>query len=478
MMSPAMPGRDDDAPQIGRRFGDYVAVERLGAGGMAEVYLAARPQDRDVELAAVKRLLPHLAWDLEFLRMFLAEAELASGLHHPNIARVYDFGTAQGGHYLVMEYVHGATLRDVLKTLDTQRVPLDFGVGVVAELATALHYAHEWVAPDGSVTGIVHRDVSPSNVMLASDGRMKLLDFGIARIHGRTQHTRAGTIKGKIGYMSPEQCRGDAVDRRSDVFGLGILLYELCVQERAFFADNDYGFIGRILSGDYAAPAEIDPEFPPELAAIIDSCLAVEPGERYPDAASLETALRSFAAEHQLELGQEHRAEVLQGLLGEMPLPAIDRSTIKRVTVREERQTRWWPWVPVSLAIGGLGVLVGVSVASSSPTSTPGVIDSDVSVSPGPGPGVADSPPAVRAQVKVPAAADPQPNTAPELSAPAQLPSSPPTVAESPESPDPDPPRRDEKRRRKSGRADDTASSDRKAVSIDAKALLPPSVRE
>lgn len=467
-----MQGPDDDAPQIGRRFGDFVAVERLGAGGMAEVYLGARAKDGDVELAAVKRLLPHLAWELEFLRMFLAEAELASQLQHPNIARVSDFGTAEGGHYLVMEYVHGATLRTVLETLDTQRVTLELGVGLVAELASALHYAHEWVSPDGSVTGIVHRDISPSNVMLTCDGRVKLLDFGIARMHGRTQQTRAGTIKGKLGYMSPEQCRGEPVDRRSDVFGMGVLLYELCTQQRAFFADNEYGFIGRILAGDYVAPHEVEPGFPPELAAIIDRCLAVEPDARYADAAALRLALEGFAAHQELDTSAERRAAILGRLVGAVPVPTVDRKTIKRLASKHDRRRRWWPLVPMSLAVGAVGVVIGVVAASPAASKVPTPVP----------PAAAD--PAVTAPVVPSTRGDARAEGAAAVrvesgeSRTAEHDDAGDDQSQAPEAGPPAPTGRHNKRRRAEKRRRKANAKVSEQVSIDAKALLPPSWRD
>ncbi len=267
----------------GTRFGELVAVRPLAAGGMAELYLAARRTAAGPpELAAVKRMLPHLGWDPEFVRMFLEEVRIAASLRHPNIVRVVDFGVGEGGHYLAMEYLHGRTLRAVLRSIrEAGPLPLGFSLGTVIEVALGLHAAHEHRDHEGNPIEVVHRDVSPSNVMVAFDGRVKLLDFGIARVTEHTQQTRAGTLKGKVGYMSPEQCRGERVDRRSDVFGLGILLYELTVGRRAFYGDNDYAVIGKVADGDYVRPSHAVPGFPPALEAVIARALEVEPAARH-----------------------------------------------------------------------------------------------------------------------------------------------------------------------------------------------------
>ncbi len=335
---------------------------------MAELYLAAvvprvGAPPRVLTLAAVKRLLPHLGWDPEFVRMFLDEVRIAASLRHPNIVRVVDFGVGEGGHYLAMEYLHGRTLRAIQRSAaEHGPLPLGFAVGVVIEVAAGLHAAHEHRDADGQPLEVVHRDVSPSNAMVGFDGSVKLLDFGIARVSQHTRMTRAGTLKGKVGYMSPEQCRGERVDRRTDVFGLGILLYELTVGRRAFYADSDYGVIGRVVDGDYAPPASVVPDYPAPLAEIVAHALAVEPAGRYPTAASFADDLVRFARTRDLDMGAPQRTALLRHRFGAEPAPTVDRRALLRTLGAQRSSARGLRWVGLlglGAAIGGAGFVAG-----------------------------------------------------------------------------------------------------------------------
>ncbi|MCX4247380.1 serine/threonine-protein kinase [Paraliomyxa miuraensis] len=344
----------------GTRFGDFVAARPLAAGGMAELYLAARPTPAGPpQLAAIKRMLPHLGWDPEFVRMFLEEVRIAASLVHPNIVRVLDFGVGEGGHYLAMEYLHGRTLRSVERSIrEAGPLPLAFSVGVVIEVAIGLHAAHEHRDVHGNPVEVVHRDVTPSNVMVAFDGCVKLLDFGIARVTQQTQLTRAGTLKGKMGYMSPEQCRGDVVDRRSDVFGLGILLYELTVGRRAFYADNDYAVIGKVIDGNYVRPRRAMPDYPAALEAVVTRALEVEPDQRYPTAAALVEDLQRFAVAFGLDLEAPARAGLMQHRFGAEPPPQVDLALLAPPRPAPAPAARSSPvrWI----VLAGLGVGIGV----------------------------------------------------------------------------------------------------------------------
>jgi hypothetical protein len=322
MEAPAMPVEGLPA---GTRFGPWTCVRPLAAGGMAELYLAASREEPLQPPVVIKRLLPHLSWDPEFVAMFLAEVKIAAGLSHPAIVQVLDFGVGQGGHYFAMEYLHGRDLRAVLKdAADVGVLPLGVALGIVLEVAAGLAYAHTFVDPSGQRLEVVHRDVSPSNVMVGYDGRVKLLDFGIARVTAQTRQTRAGTVKGKVGYMSPEQCRGDTVDRRSDVFGLGILLYELTVGRRAFFGDNEFAVMNRVVDGEYVRPCAVVPEYPDALEAIIDRALAPEPSARFATADAFADAVRTFALGAALDVGAHARHRWMSDRFGNPPLPVID----------------------------------------------------------------------------------------------------------------------------------------------------------
>jgi len=214
----------------GMRLGRYRIVRRMAVGGMAEIFLARVEGLRGFErLVVCKRLLPQYAPNQNLVRMFLDEARLMATLNHPNVTQVHDVGEARGSYFFAMEYVHGEDLRTILRA-STQRgepLPIEISVGIIADAAAGLHHAHEKRGSDGAPLEIVHRDVSPSNVLVSFDGAVKLTDFGVAKWALQESRTRQGTLKGKCAYMAPEQCRGEAVDARSDVFALGILLYEL-----------------------------------------------------------------------------------------------------------------------------------------------------------------------------------------------------------------------------------------------------------
>jgi serine/threonine-protein kinase len=255
--------------------------------------------------------------------MFLDEARLAASLNHQNVASVFEVGEDGGIHYLAMEYVHGQDLRALLAKAGSQgtRVPLELALTIVAGAASGLHHAHDRRGPDGQPLGIVHRDVSPSNIMVGYDGAVKLLDFGIAKATARSIETQSGIIKGKFAYMAPEQCRGRDVDRRSDVFSLGIILYEVTTQHRCFRADSDFDTMHRIVTGDVVRPTRLVPNYPPALEAIVMKALAVEATQRYQSAGALIEALERVARAHGWSLGPTVVARTMRGLYGEVPEP-------------------------------------------------------------------------------------------------------------------------------------------------------------
>ncbi len=324
--------------RAGDSLGRYECVAPLAMGGMAEVYLARHRGAAGFEKQVViKRVLPHLAIDADFVDMFLKEAKLAAALEHPGIAQVIDFGHDGSDYFMVLEYVRGHDLRAVIKAGVRQQdaLPLDMAVGIAVESAGALHHAHEQRDAEGTPLGIVHRDVSPSNILLAHTGAVKVIDFGIARAIGVSRTTRAGVVKGKAGYMSPEQCRDEALDRRTDVFGLGILLYEMTTGYRLFHAQSDYAAMNKIAEGRFTPPSEAVPDYPEDLEAIVLRCLALDRSERYATADALRETLEGFALEHRLSLSAAARARVLEGWLGPATDPVTDPSHDL-----EERPTR------------------------------------------------------------------------------------------------------------------------------------------
>ena len=320
MMDPLAPGRE-----VGR----YRVVRRLAVGGMAEIYLAqARGIDRFEKYVVLKRILPQYAASPHFIEMFKNEARIAATLDHPNIASVYDIGEAEGVYFFTMEYLHGEDLGFVLRELldRGQHVPLNLALTIGAGVAAGLHAAHEKCDVDGLPLGIVHRDVSPSNVVVTYHGGVKLVDFGVAKVTAAAGLTKTGTLKGKIGYMSPEQCANEGLDRRSDVFSLGVLLYELCTRSRLFRADSEAGTLRLVLSAEIPPPSERMAGFPSELEPILYKALARSPDDRYPSARDLQLALEQVASGQGIVLSTAKLAEWMTSTFGHKPEPWVGLS--------------------------------------------------------------------------------------------------------------------------------------------------------
>ncbi|HEY4243765.1 MAG TPA: protein kinase [Kofleriaceae bacterium] len=306
------------------RLGKYEILSALAAGGMARLYVARTTGIGSFERHVVlKLLLPERAHDEMAVGMFLDEARLAAALHHQNVAQVFEVGEELGQHYLAMEYVHGQDLRALLAKAGATgtKVPPDLALTIVVGAAAGLHHAHERRGQDGLPLGIVHRDVSPSNVMVAYDGGVKLLDFGIAKATSRTIETQSGVIKGKFAYMSPEQCRGRPVDARSDGFALGIILYEVTTQHRCFRADSDFDTMHRIVTGDVTRPSKIVPGYPPELEAIVLKSLSVDAAQRYQSVGEFMEAIEQYAASARLALSTSALGRFMRELFGDVPEP-------------------------------------------------------------------------------------------------------------------------------------------------------------
>jgi serine/threonine protein kinase len=293
----------------------YVLEALVGRGGMAEVYRAtARCGPYAGRAVALKRLLPELARDPEHVALLAEEAAVTRRLHHPSIVEVLETGVADGVPFLVMEYVDGRNLRDVLARCAARRIllPVDFGCYVAHVVAGALAHAHEGRDEAGAPLGIVHCDVSPSNVFVSRLGAVKLGDFGVARAAG--SGGRAPGAFGKVQYLAPELIRGEPPTPRSDVFALGAVLFELLTNERAF-PGRDVNEAGqRILAGHLRAPSEVRPELPFELDVLVLRCLAPDPRERWPSAAEV---AREIALRYDGAVGTDLAiAAVVRGLFG------------------------------------------------------------------------------------------------------------------------------------------------------------------
>ena len=315
------------------RLGKYQLVQHLASGGMASVYLARLSGMGGFERHVVLKTLRSQEVDDALVPMFLDEARLVATLHHKHIAQVFEVGRDDGTYFLAMEYVHGETTRHVLETARDRglALPADFSLSVLCAAAAGLHHAHEQRDLDGTPLGIVHRDVTPSNVIVSYDGSIKLIDFGIAKSVARTTVTRSGLIKGKVGYMAPEQVRGYVVDRRSDVFSLGVLAYELTTQTRPFDAATQFEQLERTARGDLIPPSQIVANYPKALEDVIMTALEVEPDDRYPNADTMRRALAQAARNLGLQLGEAPIIRVLANLFGSRPEPWLERRRRVRV---------------------------------------------------------------------------------------------------------------------------------------------------
>ncbi|QQR90695.1 MAG: protein kinase [Myxococcales bacterium] len=281
------------ASTLGQRLGPYELMHKISVGGMAETFLARRRGPGGFEQqVCIKRVLPAFAEDKEFARLFLDEAKLAAQLRHTNIVQVYDFGVEDDTYYMALELIEGMDMRHLLRVLGEQdRTMAPKLVAIIAtEIASALEYAHH-LEINGKAAGIVHRDISPSNVLLSYTGSIKLADFGIAKATTHAHVTRSGVVKGKVPYMAPEHATGAEIDARSDLFSLGVLLYEALAGFRPYDGPNDVATLTNLINGKYKPLAEAAPEAPKHFADIIEKLLNADPDKRYQSAGELLDAL-------------------------------------------------------------------------------------------------------------------------------------------------------------------------------------------
>lgn len=266
-----------------QRYGKYVLLRKIAMGGMAEIFRAKTMGAEGFEKQIViKRILPHFTDDEAFVKMFIDEASIASKLQHSNIVQIYDFDSEDNRYYIAMEYVEGADLKAIVERGLKLGKPLGPAqcVWIMMELAKGLHYAHT-KEYNGQPLNIVHRDISPHNVIMSHSGEVKLMDFGIAKAAQRSTKTLAGTVKGKCAYMSPEQARGKPLDGRSDLFALGIMLWEMLTHKRLFLGDSDFETLSNVLKADVPPPSTVNPEVPKELDAVVLKALAKDRDQRH-----------------------------------------------------------------------------------------------------------------------------------------------------------------------------------------------------
>ncbi|MGE4130860.1 MAG: protein kinase [Bdellovibrionales bacterium] len=279
-------------------FGKYILLEKLATGGMAEVFLARGTGAGGIgKFFAIKRILPQYADSPEFIEMFKDEAKIAINLSHSNIVSIHEFGVEKGQFFLVMDYVEGRNLRQILNKMKKTSVQfsIDQIVYVIKEVASGLDHAHRCIdGTTGKPLNITHRDMSPQNIMVSFEGEVKIVDFGIAKAESQIESTRAGTLKGKFGYMSPEQAEGQPVDLRTDVFSLGIVLWELLANDRLFVANNEINTLRKIRDCQIPSLRKINPNIHTELERIVQKALARDRNLRYQTGAALQRDLNRF----------------------------------------------------------------------------------------------------------------------------------------------------------------------------------------
>ncbi len=303
---------------VGTALGEYVLLSKLASGGMANVWAAVRRREGgQPELVALKTILPQLVTDRAFVRMFLDEVSLLAAIHHPNVIEVRDVGLAQGVPYVALEWVDGDTLGQLMKHISQagDELPLAATLRVVGEACLGLHVAHELTTPDGQSAGVIHRDVSPSNILVSASGDVKLIDFGVAKAVSRlTEQTQTGVLKGKVTYMAPEQAMRREIDRRVDVWAAGVVFYRM-VTGRVPYRGSMIEVYEQLRLGAPYAP--LPRHVPEPLAQVIRKALSRDREGRYQSAAELRRAIQFVAAELCAPLSKEQFAQLVRRYLSE-----------------------------------------------------------------------------------------------------------------------------------------------------------------
>ncbi|HRH01024.1 MAG TPA: serine/threonine-protein kinase, partial [Polyangiaceae bacterium] len=295
----------DPADGMPKRFGKYTLLRKLAQGGMAELFLAIQRSVAGFEkLIVIKRILPAVSQDTAFIEMLLHEARVAATLSHPNVCQTFDVGQVDGSYFIAMEHVHGEDLRSIVRQMkkrDVNEFPVEHALAIILGMCAGLAYAHEHHDMNGQPLHIVHRDVSPQNVVVTFGGDVKIVDFGIAKSDKRfAEHTKSGKLKGKVPYMSPEQARGEPVDARTDIFATGIMLFELTTGKRLFKGGSEFETLKLICDEEYPLPSQVRADYPKDLEAIVMRALAKNKEERYPSARAMQRDLEEFVRRHRV----------------------------------------------------------------------------------------------------------------------------------------------------------------------------------
>jgi len=333
-----------------RRFGRYVLLERIAVGGMAEIFKAKTESIGGFEkTVAIKRLHAHYSEDEDFVRMLLDEARIAALLNHSGVVQIYDAGVVGSHYYIAMEYVHGQSAYGLLRAVYARKtvLPIALACHIAGEVAMALHHAHAVRDASGAPARIVHRDVSPQNVLLSYEGDVKVVDFGIAKAAMRSTRTQSGVIKGKFYYMAPEHARGERVDHRSDIFANGILLYELLTTHACYDEDDNAVLLEKVKNADFPPPRTHRPDMPEALQDIVLKAMASDPDKRYQTARDMAWDLMRFLKSAGLHPTRLHLREYMRRLF--VPEVKADLPGAEPSSAGESRQSE--VLLPASIAV-------------------------------------------------------------------------------------------------------------------------------
>ncbi len=323
-------------PGLGGTTNNYEILAQLASGGMAEIFLARVTAVMGVERHVVlKRILPQFRDDQQMVAMFLDEARLQAQLRHPNIAALHDVGMIGDSYFYTMEYVHGETVQSLMHRAVMKRepIPLQHVLTIAAGVTAALYHAHTRVGPDRKPLDIIHRDVSPANIMITFDGAVKLLDFGVAKSAGRMTQTRAGVVKGKVAYLSPEQIGEKGVDPRSDLFSLAICMYEMLTLHGLFVRSTDLATLAAIVQEMPPPPSQFRRDIPPQIDQLVMTALAKDPNTRFGNADQMHQAVEAAAASAKLSMSPSSLGRYLGQMFGHRPEPWLQQAGDVPVTV-------------------------------------------------------------------------------------------------------------------------------------------------
>lgn len=322
-------------------FGKYELLRKIASGGMGQVFLA-REHSSVERLVVLKLILPHLAEDDEFLTMFLEEARLVARLQHPNLVTILDLQEVEGRHCLAMEYVQGDDVRrlDKQSRLKGRLLPAGLVMRVISEAAAGLDYAHKARDAQGQPLRLVHRDVSPQNILVGFDGAVKIIDFGVAKAASSGHHTATGVLKGKYPYMSPEQASGQAIDGRSDLFALGVVMWELLTGRRLFKGESDMMTLRLVKDCQVPKPSQINPKLPPGLDEVVLQALATTPDKRYPDCGAFRLALEDYILQQRLPASTAHLSAFLRELYAERIAAEADPAKLDQLAEDADLDTK------------------------------------------------------------------------------------------------------------------------------------------